>query len=412
MTKRVFVAGLGAAVIAAAVLAGCGGGGSTSTTESSSSTAAAAGTSQGATGGTLLVGAALGLTGFLAPYDQTALQGFRLGVDEINAAGGIDGKTKIEIRVMDTRSDAAQTAVASQELLDGGIDVLVPPSDGDPSIAGGQRAQKAQVPAFSFAASQPAMTTSVGDFMFGNYTTDNGNAWALANYAIAQGYRKAYLLGSPDQIYTETYPQFFATTFKEKGGTIVGEGTFSSSQQDFGAEVTKIKNTNPAPDVIMTSAFEPVFPAFIKQLRAAGVETPVVGNDALDTPTILGLGATVEGLVYPVPGFPEPGGALEAFYKKITAKYGEENAVVYAAVGYDLAQVLKAAVHAAGTTDPVALRDAIANLKDVQGVTSTITYAGAANRFPERTIYLVGVHNGQRELIQKLVADPSQIPQP
>src|SRR5438128_1211597 len=102
-----------------------------------------ASTAHRAKGDTLVVGTATGQTGFLAPYDQPALQGFKLGVDEINAKGGIGGKFKIEVKSKDTRSDAAQTAIATQELIDSGVNVIVLPSDGDPAIAGGQLSQKA-----------------------------------------------------------------------------------------------------------------------------------------------------------------------------------------------------------------------------------------------------------------------------
>jgi branched-chain amino acid transport system substrate-binding protein len=360
------------------------------------------------------VGAATGQTGFLAPYDQPALQGFQLGVEELNAEGGIDGAVQIEVEVKDTRSDAGQTAVAAQELLDAGVDVLILPCDADPAIAGGQLAQKAQIPAFSFCATTPTLTTAVGDFMFGNYPPDNVNAWAVANHAYEAGLRNAYLLGSPDQLYTEALPKYFEQTFTGLGGTIVGSGTFKSDQQDFGSEITKIKGLDPQPDVIYTSAFEPVFPAFIKQLRAAGVDIPVFGADALDTATTPTLGALVDGTVYATAGFAEPGSELEAFYEKMTAEYGQENAIIYAAAGYNLARVLAAAVEQAGGTDPVALRDAIANLKDVQGVTGPITYAGTEGtpieRFPITGIYVVTLQDGVASLLEQATPDPTEVP--
>ncbi len=62
--------------------------------------------------------------------------------------------------------------------------------------------------------------------------------------------------------------------FEAKGGKVIGEGSFSLNQPDFSAIVTTIKALDPQPDVIMTSAWEPDFPAFIKALRGAGVTTP------------------------------------------------------------------------------------------------------------------------------------------
>src|SRR6476659_10049087 len=80
------------------------------------------------------IGVAGALTGPIAPFDQPALKGFRLAVDEINAKGGLLGE-KIVLKIKDTRSEASQSAVVAQELLNSNIDLLIVPCDGDLAIA-------------------------------------------------------------------------------------------------------------------------------------------------------------------------------------------------------------------------------------------------------------------------------------
>ena len=80
-------------------------------------------------------------------------------------------------------------------------------------------------------------------------------------------------------------------------------------------------------------------------------------------------------------------------------------------MGYDLSKVLEAAVMAAGSTEPKALRDALANLEDVQGATSAITYKGT-NGMPVREVSLVRVKDGGRELVAQPTPDPDLIPAP
>ena len=87
------------------------------------------------------VGFAGAQTGYLAPYDQPSLRGIELAVEEVNAAGGIGGKIKIELMAKDIRSDTAQAAVVAQELIDEGISFLIAPCDADPAIAAGAIAQ-------------------------------------------------------------------------------------------------------------------------------------------------------------------------------------------------------------------------------------------------------------------------------
>jgi branched-chain amino acid transport system substrate-binding protein len=357
----------------------------------------------------LKVGLAIAQTGFLGFIDVPWYYGFKTAVDQINASGGVDGHM-IDYSVKDTRTDATQTTVVAQEFLDQGVDVLVLPSDQDVAIGGGQLAQQAQVPAFSTAASQPTLTTAVGNYMFGLSNTDNNNSWAEAKWAIENGFKTAYTIGSPDQAYTQTIPVFFKEAFESMGGKVVGTGTFSSDQTDFSSEITKIKALNPQPDIVMTSMFEPAWPAFINQLRAAGVTSQVLGVDGLDSPTVAKL-KNAEGVVFPVASFAKPGSDYAKLLDQIAQKYGAENATGYVGYGYDLGQILKEALAKAGTTDPQAMRDAIASLENVPGITGPITYAGT-NGIPKRTVYIVQLHNGQKKLVWSGIPDPSEVPQP
>lgn len=359
----------------------------------------------------LVIGLATAQTGGLAPYDQPSLKGLEMAVEEINAAGGAAGKFPIKLVAKDTRSDAAQTALVAQELVDQGVKIMITPCDADPSIAAGQVTQAAQIPAFSFCATTPTMPLAVGDYMFGNYPADNVQASVLATYAVEKGYKKAYILKSPDSAYTLKLPEYFGEAFKAKGGELLGEGTFSMGQQDFGAEVTKIKAMNPAPDVIMTAAYEPDFPAFIRQLRGAGVTIPILGSDGIDSPTTFGLGATVDGVVFTTAGFASEGSPLADFNVKYKEKFGQEPDTVYIANGYDLGKVIDAAVTEANSIDPVAIRNAIASLENVQGVTGPISYAGTQG-MPLRSVSLVRIGGGNRELISQGVPAAADIPAP
>lgn len=359
----------------------------------------------------LVIGLATAQTGAIAPYDQPSFAGFKMRVDEINAEGGIAGKFPIRLVIKDTRSDAAQSAMIAQELVEEGVSIMITPCDADPSIAAGMVIQAAEIPAFSFCATTPTMTLAVGDYMFGNYPADNVQAAMLADYAIEQGYKTAYILASPDTAYTQKLPQYFGQVFTAKGGEVLGEGSYAMGQQDFSAEVTKIASMDPAPDVVMTAAYEPDFPAFIRQLRGAGVTAPVLGSDGIDSPTTFAMGDLVEGVVFSTAGFAAEGSPLAAFNEKYREATGEVPNTVYIANGYDLGNVIEAAVTAADSTDPKAIRDAAAALEDVQGVTGPITYAGT-ERMPLRAVALVRIVNGEGELVTQGVPDAADVPAP
>jgi branched-chain amino acid transport system substrate-binding protein len=359
---------------------------------------------------TLKLGLATAQTGGLAPYDAPVVEGIRIAVDEMNAAGGIGGNIMIEMVERDVRSDAAQTAIAVQELVDEGVEAIVLPCDADPSLAAAGIVAEAGIPAISTCASSPTLPLIGGDYVFANFPGDNVQATVSASWAFEQGHKSAFILYSPDSQYT-TMPLYFADVMKALGGEVLGEATYNIGQPDFSAVATQIAALDPAPDVVMTSAYEPDFPSFIKALRAAGVDAQVIGSDGIDSPTTFGLGEVAEGVVFTTAGHATEGSPLEAFNALYEETTGATSETVFNAVGYDLVKVLEAAVTAAGSTEPGPLRDAIANLENVQGATSLITYKGT-DGMPVREVTLIRVTGGERELVGQPAPDAALIPAP
>ncbi len=373
---------------------------------------AACGGSDSGGGDTYSIGYDSSQTGGLAYSDVPASKGVQLAIKEINANGGIAGKWPIELNLQDNRSEAAQSAVVAQDLISKDVNFLICTSDADPCTAAGQIAQTAGIPTMSTAATSPTLPASVGDFMFMSVFGDNTQATALATYAAETGYKNAYLLCSPDSSYTSKSCDYFATVFEDKGGTIAGRGSFTLGAADFTAEVTKIQGMSPAPDVIMTPAYPPDAPTFIKQLRAAGVTTPVISIDGVDSQDTLSAGGSaVEGLVFTTHGFPAAGTPTADFWAAYEKEYGSPPDSVFAATGYDLVKIVEAAVIAADSVDPAKVRDAINNLENVKGATGAITYKGE-NRIPLKTVYLVTVKDGSFELLKTIEPAAADIPAP
>jgi branched-chain amino acid transport system substrate-binding protein len=357
-----------------------------------------------------VIGVAAAQSGGLAPFDQPAFAGFQFCVGELNAAGGIAGQYPIRLEVRDTRSDMAETVKFAQEFVDLGVNFIISPADGDPTMAMGQITGPAQIPTMTFAGTAPILT-SVSDFVFGSYPGDNQQAAVLGAYAAELGYKTAWLLKSPDAAYTQFGPEYFGQVFTAKGGTVIGEGSFTMNQPDFSAIVTTIQGLDPQPDVIMTSAWEPDFPAFIKALRGAGVMTPVMGADVLDTPTVRGLGEVVDGIVHTSGGYAEPGSAHADFNTRFEAATGQVADTNYYVNGCDMVGMIDAAVRAAGAIDGASVRAALANLPETPGIMSSYTFAGT-NRMPMRSVVLARIEGGEKVFIRREMADPATMPQP
>ena len=152
---------------------------------------------------TLLIGAPIAKTGWNAPYDTPVMDGFAVAIDEMNANGGIGGKYKVEVITRDNRSDNAQNAIVTQDLVDQGVKLLLATCDSSMVHATAEIIVTAKIPAISTCSSSPTLPMTGQGYIFANAVTDNVQGAAQAEYAYGQGYRNAYLLRSPDIEYTQ-----------------------------------------------------------------------------------------------------------------------------------------------------------------------------------------------------------------
>ena len=390
--------------------AGCGGGSGDSGGETTppADTGAPADTGGGAAGGeqlTLRLGISAALSGGYAAYDVPLLNGMEFAAEQINAAGG---PVTVEIVSKDNKGDQTQTLTTAQELLDDGINIQVmTTSDSGPAV--GQLVSQAGGIISVGGNTAPAIVRDGGDRVFAFVFGDNQQASAMAQYACDQGYQTAYLLGSPEIPYTKDMPGFFADAFAQIcGGEIVGEDTYKIGQTEFGTQVTKIQNASPAPDVVFSPIFVPDSGAFIKQLRAAGVETPFLTTDGNDSNLYPDSGGSaVDGSVYSTHGFADPGSELATFIEDYTAWKGsppESN--TFEAIGRDNVYAYVQAVENAGSTEPDALLAAVLQLKDVPLLTGTMTM-DPETRLPDKEITLVQMSDTEPTLLEEVI--PSYI---
>lgn len=358
------------------------------------------------------IGAGLALTGSFANFDIPALAGIQIAVDELNEDGGLAGKYPIVLDVEDVRSDPAESVVITRELVGKDPNVIIAACMTDAAIPQGTIASEEEIPAFSTCATASSLPDSGGDYMFGNFPPDAYESTASAMYALDEGYETAFVISSPESSYTEHAPRAFAAAFEAGGGEVIDEATFSFDQQDFSPIVSAIQRMDPAPDLIQTGMFEPAFPAFMKQLRSAGVDIPVFGTAGIDTPSVVAAGSDVEGVILPSVGLESESPALADFNEILREREGDDAVTSYATRGYDLIKVIEAAVVAADSTDPVEIREALLHLKDVEGLSTRTSYDyEGANRLPLiQPTYIVEITEGDRTLRQEIELDPTLIP--
>lgn len=357
-------------VVPVAVMAGCGGG------EDEATGGGSAGGELQA-GDTYKVGYAASKTGRLTFFEEPFLKGLQLGIEQINGQGGIDGKVKIELEERDSRSDPSATGTVSQELIDEGASFLITPCDADVSLPGGQAAQRAQIPVLNSCGSGSSLPSQVGEFQFMNVYGTVAMGAAMAELALEQGHDSGYVMTSNDIFYTQSTSEAAEQVFTEGGGTVVGETSFKISQPRYPAQATAVANASPAPEALLTSIFVPDSVSFLKQVRAEGFEGAIYMNDGNDAPILFDAGDAANNVFVATHAFPREGNETEKFFDAYREKYNSDPESVFVALGGDAARLIAEAVKQAGTTDPQAVRDAFANLENVQGVTGEISYKDA-----------------------------------
>jgi branched-chain amino acid transport system substrate-binding protein len=229
-----------------------------------------------------------------------------------------------------------------------------------------------------------------------------------AEYALEQGYKNAYVLLSSDDSYTAGLGSYFADAFENGGGTVAEEAEFRIGASDFNVQITDIAALNPAPDVIYLSMFTPDTPQFLRQLRASGIETPVISGDGSVDSSVLEAGAAAEGLVTTFHAWPAEGNAVEEF---LTTNFPDADAAsapqnIVAAAGYDEVMLIVQAIKAAGEATPAAISEQLAGLT-YDGVTGSLTI-DPETRQANKSVTLIGVTDGQYVYIDSTV--PSFVP--
>ncbi|MEO8688904.1 MAG: ABC transporter substrate-binding protein [Solirubrobacteraceae bacterium] len=399
--KKTLAALLAVAVVTA--LGACGGGDKGDSGGKSSSTSSGLGT------GPIKAGYVAALSGFLAPFDTPVTQGSKLAVSDINAKGGVDGKNKLELDVQDMKSDAATVVTVAQQLLDDGSKALLPGCNTDFQVAGASVAQQQNTLMVSPCNADPTISQKFPVY-FPVGPGGNRQAAAMADYVKEQDQGNVYILDAPDFLFVKLITKYFTAAAGTRDLKIVGKDTFKVGATDFAPQVAKIKNASTKPDVIVTGMFAPDIAVFVKQLRAAGVDTPVMGTDGVDTSVTLKTGGSaVDGLTFTTFSFPSPGSKAEKFSKAYKAEYGNPPDGAYPALGYNAMVVMSAAIAKAGSTDPKQLAEAIKGLT-VEGATGPIKYPSDGDHNPAVPLSVVTIKDGKFTFVKDI--DPTDVPAP
>ncbi|WP_421723525.1 ABC transporter substrate-binding protein [Bauldia sp.] len=342
---------------------------------------------------------AFDLTGPASGLDVAAHNGAALAVDLINQAGGIDGRP-IAFVTVNTESDfsvvaskVSATLAAHPEAVAG-----IGYTYSEEALLAGRVFQAAGLPFISPGATDPAVPGEVGDDMFYVAYGDDAQAEAMARFARDQlGASRAAVLINQKRDYTKTVGRFFTQSFQQLGGNIAYSQNVTGSD-DYASFFAAVKETQA--DVIYAATLPVLGPTFIEAARDAGITLPLLSADGWDEDTIpaASKAKALTGIYFTTHrfiGVDTP--AMKAFVDAYTAKFGAAPPNAFAPLGFDAVNLLDNAIDRAGSTDPTAIRNALATTTDFQGVVGKVAYTDDS-RVPKKAVAVIAVDDGVESL--------------
>jgi branched-chain amino acid transport system substrate-binding protein len=359
-----------------------------------SETGGAAGAAAG--GGDILVGEYGSMTGPQATFGQSTHNGIMMAMDEVNAAGGINGR-KIKVLTEDDQSKQEEAANAVTKLISqNGVLAVLGEVASSNSLAAAPICQSNKVPMISPSSTNPEVTKK-GDYIFRVCFIDTYQGENLAEYVAKQlRWTRAAILTDVKSDYSNGLAQFFEQRFRKLGGQIVAKQSYANGDSDFRSQLTAVKAA--APQVLFVPGYYTDIGQIAIQARDLGIKQALVGGDGWESPKLIEIGGkSLEGCMYSNHYFyADPAPLVRNFVQKYKDRYGVVPDAL-AALGYDAARVLADAMKRASKLDGPSLRDAIAATKGFPGVTGTLTIGPDRDAIGKKLV-IEEIKNGQLTL--------------
>ena len=364
----------------------------------------------------LVIGEYGSLTGGDATFGSSTKAGVEVALAELTAAKqGKIGGLPVRVVVEDDQSQAQEAATAVQKLVnqDQAIAVIGEVASSR-SLAGGPICQAAGVPMISPSSTNPRVT-QVGDYIFRMCFLDDFQGRSVALFATQNlGLKRIAILKDVKSDYSMGLTQFFTEALQQMGGTVVAEQAYQAGDQDFSAQLTALKAKNP--EAIYIPGYYTEAGLIARKARELGINVPLLGSDGWESEKLLEIGGeSLNGSYYTnhwALDMPKP--ELQAFLKAYKDKFAGSDPDAIAGLAYDAAQVLFACLEKLAAEDPntfkglasskagtperkaatAKLRDLIAQTKDYQGVTGTITLD--ENRNASKPLVVLEIKGGQK----------------
>ncbi|MDC3954456.1 ABC transporter substrate-binding protein [Polyangium jinanense] len=337
------------------------------------------------------VGAYLSLSGAETQFGIETKEGIELAVDEVNKKGGVKGRP-VKVLYEDNKSNPQETNNKVLQLITRDkVVALLGEVASSRSTIGGIVANKHKIPMITSSATAPEVT-QIGPFVFRVCFTDDTQGQMGAEFVVkTMGKKRIGILYASDDVYSSGLAAQFRDAAKKLGGEIVVEKSFIKTETNFTTYINEIRDAKP--ELVYAPIYYNAMVPIARQAKAAGMPGSMfVGGDGWDAETLLqDAGEEMEGAYFTnhyAPDVPWPNAQI--FLKAYKERFKRDPSSL-SSLGYDSALLLFDAMGRAKGDTPEAIRDAIAETKNFQGATGTITID--PNRNADKSIVIVQIKN-------------------
>ena len=336
-------------------------------------------------------------TGATAIYGTAVKNGAQIAVDEINAAGGINGK-QIEAVFEDDENKPATAPNAVTKLIEQDkVDMVLGSYASSCSIAMAPIVNDAKKIMISVGSTNAKVTAEGGEYIFRACFIDPLQGKVAAKFvkdtlkadkvAMLYDVGKDYCVGISGQ---------FKETFEGLGGEIAYEGKYNTGDSDFKSYLTEIKNSG-ATVLYLPDDYD-VVGLIAKQVSEIGLDIQLMSSDSCSDPALVEIGGdAVEGMY-----FTDHVSIQSDNLKDFVADYKEKfdaDPGSFSVLGYDAVYIAKAAIEKAGSTDADAVKDALHSLDEKCGTTN---YKFDENGDPIKSVVVNQVKDGSFGFVEEI----------
>lgn len=332
-------------------------------------------------------------TGTAADSQLPSLLGVRWAVDDINALGGVLGRP-LAIMEIDNRSTPVGSKVAADQAVAAGVTAIIGPAWSSQALAAAKVAQQSGTPMVVNIATHPDVTRE-GDYIFRVCYTDRLQGQVMATFAYRDlTARRAAILQDITSDYSLGLAASFEQTFAAMGGAIITRLGYKPRQPNFQELLKRTKAFSP--DIVFLPGHDESG-AIVADAERIGFQAPFLGGDGWAVASFLEKGGdrlrTGYFATHYIDTIDTP--ASLAF---VARHGGKHPSLSPAALSYDAVGILAKAVTRAGTTDRMAVRDALAATSGYVGVTGTISFDATGD--PVKTVVIMSITDGRASYLR------------